>query len=58
MDLAVWNEDGETALHGEVSVGAVDVARMLVDHGADLAAEDSRGRTARSIIPQSILCRS
>ncbi len=39
------NEHGATALHYAVARGDVDMARWLVERGADMSAEDRAGRT-------------
>ena len=39
------NEHGATALHYAVARGDVKMARLLVERGADVAAEDGQGRT-------------
>ena len=39
------NRGGQTALHGAASMWEDDVVQLLVDHGADVNAEDAQGRT-------------
>ncbi len=41
----VRDERGRTALHYAAAVGYTDVAKLLVEHGADLAAADNDGLT-------------
>ena len=44
-DVTVTNRYGQTALHGAASMWEDGVIQLLVDHGADVNAEDQRGRT-------------
>ena len=44
-DIAAVNLSGQTALHGAASMWEDPVIQLLVDHGADVNAEDQRGRT-------------
>jgi len=44
-DVAVTNRGGQTALHGAASMWEDGVIQLLVEHGADVNAEDQRGRT-------------
>ena len=39
----------ETSLHKAASSGNLDIARLLVEHGADVDAENKWGRTAYQI---------
>jgi ankyrin repeat protein len=38
--VAAQNKDGETPLHLASLSGHVEVARMLIEHGADVAAQN------------------
>ena len=38
-------KDRSTPLHRASRFGAVEVARILLEHGADVEAEDDKGRT-------------
>ena len=38
-------EDGFTPLHVASENGSLEVARLLIDHGADIGAKDNEGRT-------------
>ena len=44
-DVMTVNGGGQTALHGAASMWEDGVIQLLVDHGADVNAEDQRGRT-------------
>lgn len=44
-DAAAATPSGQTALHGAASMWEDEVIQLLVDHGADVNAEDRRGRT-------------
>ena len=44
-DVTVTNRYGQTALHGAASMWEDGVIQLLVDHGANVNAEDQRGRT-------------
>lgn len=44
-DINMRNEHGATALHYAVARGDVDMSRRLVARGADISAEDAKGRT-------------
>ena len=48
-DVNAVNDVGDTALHGAAYRGALDVAQLLVKHGAKLDAVDSRGLTPLSV---------
>ena len=48
-DVNAVNDVGDTALHGAAYRGALDVARLLVEHGAGLDVRDSRGLTPLSV---------
>ncbi len=48
-DVNAVNDVGDTALHGAAYRGALDVARLLVKHGARLDAPDTRGLTPLSV---------
>ena len=47
------DEFGMTALHAAVGVGSLDIARMLLDAGADATIENDEGETPRESIPSS-----
>ena len=44
-DVSAVNNSGQTALHGAASMWEDGVIEVLVSHGADVNAEDQRGRT-------------
>jgi ankyrin repeat protein len=44
-DVRAANQDRETALHGAAVEGYTEIARLLVDNGADLNAVNKRGET-------------
>ncbi|CAB1120702.1 unnamed protein product [Ectocarpus sp. CCAP 1310/34] len=44
-DLSVKDENGGTVLHAACRLGLTDIARLLLEHGADPHARDARGRT-------------
>jgi hypothetical protein len=50
---AVWSVYGKfgrgTALHRAVALNRLDVAAMLLQHGADPGIEDTRGNTAEQV---------
>jgi ankyrin repeat protein len=46
MDINGANVDGVTALMGAAHKGDIATIQFLVDHGADINAKDSEGRTA------------
>ena len=48
-DVNAVNDVGDTALHGAAYRGALDVAQLLVKHGAKLDALDTRGLTPLSV---------
>ena len=48
-DVNAVNAVGDTALHGAAYRGGVEVARLLIAHGARLDAVDSRGLTPLSV---------
>ena len=48
-DVNAVNDVGDTALHGAAYRGALDVAQLLVEHGAKLDAVDTRGLTPLSV---------
>ena len=48
-DVNAVNDVGDTALHGAAYRGALDVAQLLVKHGAKLDAVDTRGLTPLSV---------
>jgi len=43
--VSAQDEHGRTPLHLAAGMGQVDVARMLVERGADMSAQDEHGRT-------------
>ena len=45
VQVNVGNEQGETALHLAAGVGAFEIARLLIAHGANVQAKDAAGRT-------------
>lgn len=49
VDLDAVTDHGSTALHLAAVVGARDIARKLLDHGADASMLDSDGRSAADI---------
>ncbi len=49
LDVNGRDADGDTLLHWAVAVGNTGTITALIDAGADLAAQDSGGRTAREI---------
>lgn len=48
-DLNAVTDQGSTALHLAAVVGAVELARTLLDHGADASILDAEGRSAADI---------
>ncbi|CAM9408287.1 unnamed protein product [Ectocarpus sp. 4 AP-2014] len=44
-DLSVKDENGGTVLHAACRLGLTDIARLLLEHGADPHVRDARGRT-------------
>jgi ankyrin repeat protein len=46
---ATEKDDGYTALHGAVDLGHEEVARLLLEHGSNVARNDKRGRTPLQI---------
>ena len=48
-DLEAKNRFGQSPLHRAIRRGAVEVARILIDAGADPASEDGEGVTALAI---------
>ena len=38
-------EDGFTPLHVASMYGSLEVARLLIEHGADMGAKDNEGKT-------------
>ena len=49
VNLDVQNENGHTALHHAALDGLTDIARMLVERGADVTLRDHAGRTAMAL---------
>ena len=45
VQVNVGNEQGETALHLAAGVGAFEIARLLIAHGANVQAKNDAGRT-------------
>jgi ankyrin repeat protein len=46
---ATTKDDGYTALHDAVDSGHEEVARLLLEHGSNVARKDKRGRTPLQI---------
>ncbi|MGI9305518.1 MAG: ankyrin repeat domain-containing protein [Gammaproteobacteria bacterium] len=44
-EIDAQDESGLTALHRAAAKGYVDIARLLIEHGADVSSTDLRGRT-------------
>lgn len=45
VDINAVDENGATALHHAAAKGHVEIARLLIAHGADLERTDRKGRT-------------
>jgi uncharacterized protein len=45
-DVRATQQDGVTPLHEAAHIGRVDLVQLLLEHGADPAARDGKGRTA------------
>lgn len=56
----VWSVDAMlfTPLHNAAVSGHLDVARLLVNAGAEVDTADDRGRTLSSVLPSTVTCRS
>ena len=44
--MNAWDKRRKTPLHHASDYGHLEVARILVEHGANIDAEDNEGRTA------------
>jgi uncharacterized protein len=49
MDINAINQSGETALHGASYRGSIEIARWLIDHGADFNLTNARDMTPLDI---------
>ena len=43
--MTARSKDGSTPLHLASMYGRLEVARVLIEHGADIDAKDNKGRT-------------
>ena len=43
------DDQGETALHHAAAMGSLEIARLLIKHGADPRSKDAAGRTPASV---------
>ena len=46
------DNDGKTSLHKAVYMGEIEVARLLLEHGADVNARDKSGNTPSQFTTQ------
>ena len=44
-NISVSSDDGSTPLHGASEGGRIEVARVLLEHGANVEVKDKKGRT-------------
>ena len=50
VDVTAQNMIGETPLHAASSHGQVEVARMLIEHGADVTARSEERRVEKECL--------